>query len=104
MPAATVKHPKGDPTASSSICSESNVPTQKPDPLHFHQWDQACAAEISPHQYDIIGGSLKMPHNRKVLRRSSSVISRSSGMDASDKKNFLNKLVLGWSRDRTLQI
>ncbi|XP_073470952.1 FERM and PDZ domain-containing protein 4 isoform X2 [Aquarana catesbeiana] len=86
MPAATVKHPKGDPTASSSICSESNVPTQKPDPLHFHQWDQACAAEISPHQYDIIGGSLKMPHNRKVLRRSSSVITRSSGMDASDKK------------------
>ncbi|XP_072270482.1 FERM and PDZ domain-containing protein 4 isoform X2 [Pyxicephalus adspersus] len=86
MPAATVKHPKGDPTTSSSICSESNVPTQNPDSLHFHQWNQACAPEISPHQYDIIGGSLKMPHNRKVLRRSSSVITRSSGTDTNDKK------------------
>ncbi|XP_068124461.1 FERM and PDZ domain-containing protein 4 isoform X3 [Hyperolius riggenbachi] len=87
MPAATSKHPKGDPTASSSICSDSNVPTRNPESLlHFHQGYQACAAEPSPHQYDTMGGSLKMPHNRKVLRRSSSVISRSSGMEASIKK------------------
>ncbi|KAG9492424.1 hypothetical protein GDO78_000758 [Eleutherodactylus coqui] len=86
MPAATIKHPKGDPIASSSICSESNVPTQNQDSLHFHQGNQACAAEISSPQYNIMGGSLKMPHNRKVLRRSSSVITRSSGMEATDKK------------------
>lgn len=86
MPAATIKHLKGDPIASSSICSESNVPTQNQDSLHFHQGNQACAAEISSHQYDIMGGSLKMPHNRKVLRRSSSVITRSSGTEVTDKK------------------
>ncbi|KAM3935447.1 FERM and PDZ domain-containing protein 4 isoform 3-T3 [Leptodactylus fuscus] len=86
MPAATIKHNKGDPIASSSICSESNVPTQNQDSLHFHQGNQASAAEISSHQYDIMGGSLKMPHNRKVLRRSSSVITRSSGTEVMDKK------------------
>ncbi|KAM4046721.1 FERM and PDZ domain-containing protein 4 isoform 1-T1 [Anomaloglossus baeobatrachus] len=86
MPTATIKHPKGDPTASSSICSETNVPTQNQDSLHLHQGNKAFAAEISSPQYDIMGGSLKMPHNRKVLRRSSSVITRSSGTEVTDKK------------------
>ncbi|XP_075050916.1 FERM and PDZ domain-containing protein 4 [Mixophyes fleayi] len=88
MPEATTKPLKGDPIASSCIRSESNVPTQNQDSHSFHQRSQACTADISSqsHQYDMLGGSLKMPHNRKVLRRSSSVITRSSGMEATDKK------------------
>ncbi|CAH2223128.1 FERM and PDZ domain-containing 4, partial [Pelobates cultripes] len=86
MPAVPVKHAKGDSTASSNICSESNVPTEIQDSLHFYQANQACTVEMTSHPYDIIGGSLKMPHNRKVLRRSSSVISKSSGMELKDKK------------------
>ncbi|XP_071992049.1 FERM and PDZ domain-containing protein 4 isoform X3 [Engystomops pustulosus] len=86
MAAATIQQPIGDPIVSSSICSESNVPTLNQDSLHFHRGIQASAAEISSHQYDIMGGSLKMPHNRKVLRRSSSVISRSSGTEVMEKK------------------
>ncbi|KAM9320459.1 FERM and PDZ domain-containing protein 4 [Gastrophryne carolinensis] len=87
MPAATIKHLKGDPTASSCICSETNVPTQNPDSLHLHPGHQACAEECKPHLYEIMGGSLKMPHNRKILRRSSSIITtRSSGMEATEKK------------------
>ncbi|KAM4795172.1 FERM and PDZ domain-containing protein 4 [Rhinophrynus dorsalis] len=85
MPAAILKHPKRDSITSSNICSESNVPIQKQDPLHLHQGNQACAAEIKSHPHDI-GGSLRLPHNQKVLRRSSSVISRTSGMELNDKK------------------
>ncbi|XP_041440111.1 FERM and PDZ domain-containing protein 4 isoform X2 [Xenopus laevis] len=85
LPAALSKHPKGDFSTPSNICSESNVPIQNQDFLHPHQGNLACAAEMILHPYEI-GGSLKMPHNRKVLRRSSSVISRSSGMDWADKK------------------
>ncbi|XP_044142216.1 FERM and PDZ domain-containing protein 4 isoform X1 [Bufo gargarizans] len=86
MPTATIEHSKGDPNASFSICSESNVPTQNQDSLHFHQENQAYTTEIGSHQFDIMGGSLKMPHNRKVLRRSSSVITKSSGTEVTDKK------------------
>ncbi|XP_031752854.1 FERM and PDZ domain-containing protein 4 isoform X2 [Xenopus tropicalis] len=85
LPAAASKHSKGDFTTPSNICSESNVPTQSQDFLHPHHGSLTCSAEITLHPYEI-GGSLKMPHNRKVLRRSSSVITRSSGMDWADKK------------------
>ncbi|XP_053311013.1 FERM and PDZ domain-containing protein 4 [Spea bombifrons] len=83
---ATFKHPKGDPLASPNICSESNVPIENQDSLYFHQGQQACVAEVALHPYDITGGSLKMPQNQRVLRRSSSVISRSSVVDLTDKK------------------
>ncbi|XP_075446345.1 FERM and PDZ domain-containing protein 4 isoform X3 [Ascaphus truei] len=85
MPSAITEHPKGDPITPSSICTESNVSIQIQDSHHFHQGYQACAAEMSSRPYDIIGGSLRMPHNRKVLRRSSSVVTRSSGMEFTDQ-------------------
>ncbi|XP_041438285.1 FERM and PDZ domain-containing protein 4 isoform X2 [Xenopus laevis] len=84
LPAAASKHPKGDFTIPSNICLESHVPIQNQDFIHPHQGNLACAADMTLHPYEI-GGSLKMPHNRKVLRRSSSVISRSSGMEWADK-------------------
>ncbi|KAM8977298.1 FERM and PDZ domain-containing protein 4 [Pelodytes ibericus] len=85
MPMAPFKLPKGDLITSSNICSESNVPTENQNSLHLHQGIQACVAEMVSPPHDIIGGSLKMPHNRKALRRSSSVISRSPGIEMTDK-------------------
>ncbi|KAM4702384.1 FERM and PDZ domain-containing protein 4 [Discoglossus pictus] len=86
MPAAIFKHPNGDPITASDICSDSNVPIQNQDSHHFHQGNQACATEMTSYSYDIIGGSLRMPHSSKVLRRSSSVITRSPAMELVDKK------------------
>ncbi|XP_053563564.1 FERM and PDZ domain-containing protein 4, partial [Bombina bombina] len=86
MPAAILKHPKGDTLSASDICSESNVPIQNQDSNHFHQGNQACDKELAPHSNDSIGGSLRMPHSSKTLRRSSSVITRSPHMESGDKK------------------
>ncbi|XP_030057456.1 FERM and PDZ domain-containing protein 4 isoform X2 [Microcaecilia unicolor] len=74
MPSAFSKNPKADPTTSSFICSNSMVPILNQDFYYLPQMKQACTAKASLHPYEPMGGSLKMPHSRKILRRSNSSV------------------------------
>ncbi|XP_044838145.1 FERM and PDZ domain-containing protein 4 [Mauremys mutica] len=82
MPSAFPKQPLTDSIMlSSNICSESKVPSQNQDSCDIPKVKQGCGAAVSLWPYDMMGGSLRMPHSRKVLRRSSSVIAGSTGIE-----------------------
>ncbi|XP_053934015.1 FERM and PDZ domain-containing protein 4 isoform X2 [Cuculus canorus] len=72
MPTAFPRQPLADSIMLSSMLSESKVPSKNQDSCDIPKVNQACGATVSLRPYDMIGGSLRMPHNRKVLRRSSS--------------------------------
>ncbi|KAM6212534.1 FERM and PDZ domain-containing protein 4 isoform 2-T2 [Sarcoramphus papa] len=81
MPTAFPRQPLADSIMLSSMLSESKVPSQNQDSCDIPKVNQACGATVSLRPYDMIGGSLRMPHNRKVLRRSSSIIGGSGGIE-----------------------
>ncbi|XP_042666049.1 FERM and PDZ domain-containing protein 4 [Centrocercus urophasianus] len=81
MPAAFPRQPLADSIMLSSMLSESKVPSQNQDSCDIPKVNQAYGATVSLRPYDMIGGSLRMPHNRKVLRRSSSIIGGSAGIE-----------------------
>lgn len=81
MPTAFPRQPLADSIMLSSMLSESKVPSQNQDSCDIPKVNQACGATVSLRPYDMIGGSLRMPHNRKVLRRSSSSIEGSAGIE-----------------------
>lgn len=81
MPTAFPRQPLADSIMLSSMLSESKVPSQNQDSCDIPKVNQACGATVSLRPYDMIGGSLRMPHNRKVLRRSSSIIGGSADIE-----------------------
>ncbi|KAM6144954.1 FERM and PDZ domain-containing protein 4 isoform 2-T2 [Phoenicopterus ruber ruber] len=81
MPTAFPRQPLADSIMLSSMLSESKVPSQNQDSCDIPKVNQACGATVSLRPYDMIGGSLRMPHNRKVLRRSSSIVAGSAGIE-----------------------
>ncbi|XP_077029258.1 FERM and PDZ domain-containing protein 4 isoform X4 [Agelaius phoeniceus] len=83
MPTAFPRQPLADSIMLSSMLSESKVPSQNEDYCDIPKVNQACGATVSLWPYDMIGGSLRMPQNKKVLRRSSSSssIGRSAGTE-----------------------
>ncbi|KAM6416272.1 FERM and PDZ domain-containing protein 4 isoform 2-T2 [Pluvialis apricaria] len=81
MPTAFPRQPLADSIMLSSMLSESKVPSQNQDSCDIPKVNQACGATVSLRPYDMIGGSLRMPHKRKVLRRSSSIIGGSAGVE-----------------------
>ncbi|XP_030330751.1 FERM and PDZ domain-containing protein 4 isoform X2 [Strigops habroptila] len=81
MPTAFPRQPLADSIMLSSMLSESKVPSQNQDSCDIPKVNQACGATVSLRPYDMIGGSLRMPHNRKVLRRSSSIIGASGSVE-----------------------
>ncbi|KAM9567442.1 FERM and PDZ domain-containing protein 4 isoform 2-T2 [Guaruba guarouba] len=81
MPTAFPRQPLADSIMLSSMLSESKVPSQSQDSCDIPKVNQACGATVSLRPYDMIGGSLRMPHNRKVLRRSSSIIGASASVE-----------------------
>ncbi|XP_029460203.1 FERM and PDZ domain-containing protein 4 isoform X2 [Rhinatrema bivittatum] len=74
MPSAFSKRPKADPITPFYISLSSKVPIQNQDFYYLPQLKQACPAEVGSWPYELMGGSLRMPHSRKVLRRSSSSV------------------------------
>ncbi|XP_017939856.2 FERM and PDZ domain-containing protein 4 isoform X4 [Manacus vitellinus] len=81
MPTAFPRQPLADSIMLSSMLSESKVPSQNQDSCDIPKVNQACGATVSLRPYDMIGGSLRMPQSRKVLRRSSSIIGGSAGIE-----------------------
>ncbi|XP_010226611.1 PREDICTED: FERM and PDZ domain-containing protein 4 isoform X1 [Tinamus guttatus] len=81
IPTAFPRQPLADSIMLSSMLSESKVPSQNQDSCDIPKVNQACGATVSLRPYDMIGGSLRMPHNRKVLRRSSSSVGGSAGIE-----------------------
>ncbi|XP_062459832.1 FERM and PDZ domain-containing protein 4 isoform X1 [Pezoporus occidentalis] len=81
MPTAFPRQPLADSIMLSSMLSESKVPSQNQDSCDIPKVNQSCGATVSLRPYDMIGGSLRMPHNRKVLRRSSSIIGASASVE-----------------------
>ncbi|XP_010007090.1 PREDICTED: FERM and PDZ domain-containing protein 4 [Chaetura pelagica] len=81
MPTAFPRQPLADSIMLSSMLSESKVPSQNQDSCDIPKVNQACGATVSLRPYDMIGGSLRMPHHRKVLRRSSSITGGSAGIE-----------------------
>ncbi|XP_040438684.1 FERM and PDZ domain-containing protein 4 isoform X1 [Falco naumanni] len=81
MPTAFPRQPLADSIMLSSMLSESKVPSQNQDSCDIPKVNQACGATVSLRPYDMIGGSLRMPHNRKVLRRSSSIVGGSADVE-----------------------
>ncbi|CAM5078322.1 unnamed protein product [Eretmochelys imbricata] len=59
---------------SSNIHSESKVPSQNQDSCDIPKVKQGCGAAVSLWPCEVMGGSLRMPPSRKVLRHSSSSI------------------------------
>jgi len=86
MPTAFPRQPLADSIMLSSMLSESKVPSQNQDSCDIPKVNQACGATVSLRPYDMMGGSLRMPHNRKVLRRSSSIIGGSAGIEMLPEK------------------
>ncbi|XP_008105421.2 FERM and PDZ domain-containing protein 4 isoform X3 [Anolis carolinensis] len=82
MPSAFPKQPSAESIKlSSHIHSESKVPSQNQDSFDVPKVSQSGGVAVSLWPYDVMGGSLRMPHNRKVLRRSSSVIAATTGIE-----------------------
>ncbi|XP_053168330.1 FERM and PDZ domain-containing protein 4 isoform X3 [Hemicordylus capensis] len=87
MPSAFPKQPRADSIMlSSHIHSESKVPSQNQDSFDVLKVNQSGGVEVSFWPYDMMGGSLRMPHNRKVLQRRSSVVAESTGIEMFEKK------------------
>ncbi|XP_020642438.3 FERM and PDZ domain-containing protein 4 isoform X2 [Pogona vitticeps] len=82
MPSAFPNQPGADSIMlSSHIHSETKVPSQNQDSSNVPKVNQSGGVVVSLRPYDTIGGSLRMPHNRKVLRRSSSVVAATTGIE-----------------------
>ncbi|CAM2096697.1 unnamed protein product [Caretta caretta] len=75
IPSAFPKQPLTDSIMlSSNIHSESKVPSQNQDSCDIPKVKQGCGAAVSLWPCEVMGGSLRMPPSRKVLRHSSSSI------------------------------
>ncbi|XP_048348759.1 FERM and PDZ domain-containing protein 4 isoform X3 [Sphaerodactylus townsendi] len=82
MPSAFPKQRRADSTMPSShIHSESKVPSQNQDSFVAPKVDQSGGITVHSWPYDMMGGSLRMPHEKKVLRRSSSVVAEPTGTE-----------------------
>ncbi|XP_019384871.1 PREDICTED: FERM and PDZ domain-containing protein 4 isoform X2 [Crocodylus porosus] len=82
MPSTFPNQPPADTIMLSSMLSESKVPSQNQDSCDIPKANQVCEAAVSLRPYDIIGGSLRMPCSRKVLRHSSSsIVAGSTGIE-----------------------
>ncbi|XP_074822883.1 FERM and PDZ domain-containing protein 4 isoform X2 [Natator depressus] len=82
IPSAFPKQPLTDSIMlSSNIHSESKVPSQNRDSCDIPKVKQGCGAAVSLWPCDVMGGSLRMPPSRKVLRRSSSIFAGSTGTE-----------------------
>ncbi|XP_064134039.1 FERM and PDZ domain-containing protein 4 [Loxodonta africana] len=82
IPSAWSQHPKADPILlPSTIHLESKVPIENEDPNDFSQANQAYRGAVSWRPPDLRGGSLRTPPSQKVLRRSSSALLGSVGME-----------------------
>ncbi|XP_066475271.1 FERM and PDZ domain-containing protein 4 isoform X2 [Tiliqua scincoides] len=82
MPSAFPKQPRADSIMlSSHIHSESKVPSQNQDSFDVPTVSQPGGLAVSLWPYEMTGGSLRMPHGRKVLQRSSSVVAESTGVE-----------------------
>ncbi|XP_042316813.1 LOW QUALITY PROTEIN: FERM and PDZ domain-containing protein 4 [Sceloporus undulatus] len=82
MPSAFPKQPCAESIMlSSHIHSESKVPSQNKDSFDAPKVNRSSGVTVSLWPYDMMGGSLRMTHNRKILRRSSSVIAATTGTE-----------------------
>uniref|UniRef100_H2ZRU0 FERM and PDZ domain containing 4 n=1 Tax=Latimeria chalumnae TaxID=7897 RepID=H2ZRU0_LATCH len=80
MSSAFSKHLKADTVIlPSNICTDTKVPSLDQEPHDCPKVDHMCTKGISLRPYELWGGSLRMPHTKKILRRSSSSISSTSG-------------------------
>lgn len=80
MPSAFHKQPGADSIMLSShhVQSESKVPSQKEDSFDVPQINQPGGVAASLWPYDMMGGSFPVPHRKKILRRSNSVVAEST--------------------------
>ncbi|XP_075395276.1 FERM and PDZ domain-containing protein 4 [Tenrec ecaudatus] len=82
MPSAWSQHPEADPILlPSTIHLESKVPIENQDPNDNSQANQAYGGAVSWRPPDLRAGSLRTPPSQKVLRRSSSALLGSVGME-----------------------
>ncbi|XP_015283175.1 PREDICTED: FERM and PDZ domain-containing protein 4 [Gekko japonicus] len=82
MPSAFSKQPRADSIMlSSHIHSESKVPSQNQDSFDAPKVNQPGGIMVRLWPYDMMGGSLRMPHKKKVLRRSNSVVAEPTGTE-----------------------
>ncbi|XP_054830146.1 FERM and PDZ domain-containing protein 4 [Eublepharis macularius] len=82
MPSAFPKQPRADSIMlSSHIHSESKVPSQNQDSFDAPKVNQSGGITVCLWPYDMMGGSLRMPHKKKVLRRSNSVVAEPTGIE-----------------------
>ncbi|KAM6151872.1 FERM and PDZ domain-containing protein 4 isoform 2-T2 [Rhynchocyon petersi] len=87
MPSAWSQHPEADPILlPSTIHLESKVPIENQDPSDFSQVNQAYGGAVSWRPPDLKGGSLRTLPSQRVLRRSSSALLGSVGMDTLQEK------------------
>ncbi|KAJ6667528.1 hypothetical protein lerEdw1_016649 [Lerista edwardsae] len=82
MPSAFPKQPRADSIMlSSHIHSESKVPSQNQDSFDVPKVSQPGGLAVSLWPYEMMGGSLRMPHGKNSLQRSSSVAAGSTGIE-----------------------
>ncbi|XP_007435705.1 FERM and PDZ domain-containing protein 4 [Python bivittatus] len=82
MPSAFPKQPRAGPILLSSyIHSESKVPSQNQDSFDVPKVNLPGGVAVSLWPYGTMGGSLRIPHKKKVLRRSSSVTAETTGIE-----------------------
>lgn len=81
-PSAFPRQPRaGSILLSSYIHSESKVPSQNQDSFDVPKVNLSGGVAVSIWPYDTIGGSLRMPQKKKVLRRSSSITAETTGIE-----------------------
>ncbi|XP_027970810.1 FERM and PDZ domain-containing protein 4 isoform X2 [Eumetopias jubatus] len=82
MPSAWSQHPEADPILlPSNIHSESKVPIPNQDPNDFSQANLAYGEAVNWRPLDLRGGSLGTSPSQRALRRSSSILSGSVGLE-----------------------
>ncbi|XP_062982451.1 FERM and PDZ domain-containing protein 4 [Elgaria multicarinata webbii] len=82
MPSAFPKQPRADSIMlSSHIHYESKVPSQNQDSIDVPKVSLSGGVAVSLWPYEVMGGSLRTPHKRKVLQRSSSVTAETTGIE-----------------------
>ncbi|XP_060089947.1 FERM and PDZ domain-containing protein 4 isoform X2 [Heteronotia binoei] len=82
MPSAFSKQPRADSIMlSSHIHSESMVPSQNQDSFDAPKVNRSGGITVCLWPYDMMGGSLRMPHKKKVLHRSNSVVAEPTGTE-----------------------
>nr|XP_036876466.1 FERM and PDZ domain-containing protein 4 isoform X1 [Manis javanica] len=82
MPSVWSQHPEADPILQpSNIHSESKVPIPNQDPNDFSQANQEYGEAVSWWPLDLRMGSLRTPPSQRALRRSSSILLGSVGLE-----------------------